>query len=724
MQGDVFNHRKRYSPFVAHFVGHERYEMNSRLQNTPVVTPPSNEIVTVTLEGRIAVITTANPPVNAISHGVRTGLVSTMAPCANAEDIDAIILACDGRTFFAGADINEFGKPAQTPTLREVICFLERFPKPVIAAIHGTALGGGLELALGCHFRIAHAEAKLGLPEVRLGLIPGSGGTVRMTHLLGPEAALKLIATGISISAQQARALNLLDDISDRDVLEEALDFARALTSEGPVRENRWDRVFSADEIERFDLAAQEVARKSRQLEAPLACIEAIRNATRMSFEEAMVEERKIFERLMSGAQSKAQRHLFLAERAASKVSDLSKTVSTPSIRSVGIVGAGTMGAGIATTFINADIPVKLWDVNADVLSRGRASIEKSYDLSVSRGSMTADDKETRLQLLSTAANMRDFSDVDLVIEAVIEDMPTKLDVFHQLDGIVGNDAILATNTSYLDVNTIAQATSRPENVLGLHFFSPANVMKLVEIVRARETSHKTLAAGLDLSKKLKKIPVVVGVGHGFVGNRMLAARNADTQNLLLDGATPEQVDEAFTEFGWPMGPFAMGDLAGLDVSWRNRKALGQTAPIADALCERGRFGQKTGAGYYLYEAGSRKPKVDPAVLKLIEGIAYERGISRRDISNEEIIERTHFPMVNEGYKLFGERIAARLSDIDVVWVNGYGFPTSKGGPMYWATQDVGLDMIASRLKYWHDRTSLEPYRVTGAFGSADSVER
>ncbi|TIW53673.1 MAG: 3-hydroxyacyl-CoA dehydrogenase [Mesorhizobium sp.] len=647
--------------------------------------------VSVTNDNGVAVVTIDNPPVNALSFHVRKPLYEALAALRYDPAAKAIVIACAGRTFVAGADITEFGKPVQQPELRAIIALLETIPKPTVAAIHGTALGGGLELALGCHFRIADRGAKLGLPEVKLGLLPGGGATVRLPRLVGAAKALAMIE----------------------------------MTNRGgpfvPVRERK-DRLAETD-LATLDAQAADLARKARGLEAPIACAEAVRNAITLSFDAALAAERQLFQKLVAGDQSRAQRHLFFAEREAAKVPG--KDLQKRRLERVGIIGAGTMGGGIAMAFANGGLPVTLLETSDEALGRGLATIEKNYAVSVSRGSLTEEAKQKRLELFKGSTDYADLADCDLIIEAVFEDMVVKQEVFGKLDTIARPGAILATNTSYLDVNEIAASTSRPQDVLGMHFFSPANIMKLLEIVRAEKTAPEVLATVTDLARRIGKVAVVVGVCHGFVGNRMLSARGAENEALLLEGATPAQVDKAFTDFGWPMGPFQMGDLAGLDIGWRNRKARGQTAVIADTLCEQGHFGQKTGSGWYRYESGAREPVADPDVEALIRAKAAELGIARREIGAEEIIERTLYPLVNEGARILEEGVAARASDIDVVWVNGYGFPIGKGGPMFWAGL-AGAGKIVERLEYWHRRTGraiFEPAPALKRFAETGSWE-
>ncbi|MGX9573560.1 3-hydroxyacyl-CoA dehydrogenase NAD-binding domain-containing protein [Mesorhizobium sp. f-mel] len=669
-----------------------------------------SNFVSVTRDGGVAVVTIDNPPVNALSFHVREPLMQALVSLRDEPDVAAIVIACAGRTFVAGADITEFGKPVQQPDLRAIIAMLETIAKPTVAAIHGTALGGGLELALGCHFRIANSQATLGFPEVKLGLLPGGGGTVRLPRLVGPLKALSMIVSGTPIGAAEALASGLIDAVFDGALTGQAVRFASEMAGKGgpftPVRD-RDGRLNKAD-LAAFDKAAAGLAKKARGLEAPIACAQSVRNAMTLPFEEALAVERELFAKLVAGDQSRAQRHLFFAEREAAKVAG--KDIVRRKIARVGVIGAGTMGGGIAMAFANGGFSVTVLEATQEALQRGLAMIDKNYAVSVSRGSLSEDNKRQRLGLFKGSTAYDDLADCDLIVEAVFEEMAVKKEVFGRLDAVAKPGAILATNTSYLDVNEIAASTSRPQDVVGMHFFSPANVMKLLEIVRAEKTAPDVLATIVELARRIGKVPVVVGVCHGFVGNRMLAARGTETEALLVEGATPQQIDRVFTDFGWPMGPFQMGDLAGLDIGWRNRKARGQTAMIADTLCEQGHFGQKTGRGFYLYENGSRTPAPNPEVEALIRDKAAEKGIAPRAIGADEIIERTLYPMINEGAKILEEGIAARASDIDVVWVNGYGFPVGKGGPMFWAGLE-GLDKIIGRLDHWHERTGKDVFK-------------
>jgi len=671
-----------------------------------------SQYVTVARQADVAVVTLDNPPVNALSLHLREPLHAALRGLRDDPTAAAIVIACAGRTFVSGADITEFGTPKalQEPNLPMLCALLETMPKPVVAAIHGTALGGGLELALSCHFRVADPRALLGLPEVKLGLLPGSGGTVRLPRLVGPQKALAMIVSGNPVGAKEALSAGLVDRVADGDLVADAVAFARAKAGTPLIAvRDRTDRTAGTD-LAAFDGAIAEATRKARGLEAPLAAAQAVRNALTMPFDEALKAERATFIRLVQGDQSRAQRHLFFAEREAAKVPGIGKDVQPRPVRKAGVIGAGTMGGGIAMALANGGIPVTILEMSEEALKRGLGVIEKNYATSVQRGSLSEEKKAERMGRLTGTTDYADLSDCDLIIEAVFEEMPIKKEVFGKLDKIAKPGAVLASNTSYLDVDEIAASTSRPEDVLGMHFFSPANVMKLLEIVRGEKTAPDVLATALAVARQAGKVAVVVGVCHGFVGNRMLGARNEDSEALLLEGASAQQVDKVFTDFGWPMGPFAMWDLAGLDIGWRNRKAQGKTAVIGDALCEMGRFGQKTGKGVYIYEAGSRTPKVDPEVEALVEAKARELGIDRREISDREITERTLYPMINEGAKILEEKIAARASDIDVVWTNGYGFPIGKGGPMFWAGTE-GLRKIVERLEYWHGRTGKDVFR-------------
>jgi 3-hydroxyacyl-CoA dehydrogenase len=657
------------------------------------------QVVTSERVGDVAILTVNSPPVNALSHAVRSGIKQGIDGALSDAAAKAIVIICAGRTFIAGADITEFGKPMKEPGLAALIEALENSPKPAIAAIHGTALGGGLELALGCHFRVGAAEAKFGLPEVKLGILPGAGGTQRLPRLVGLPLALDMITSGDPIGARQAREAGLIDEIATGDLKAAALAFAKRVVSE----HQRLRRVrdiedkLGVSDADLFRNYRSTLTKRKRGLEAPQACVDAVEAAATLPFEQGLKRERELFTRLLQGEQSKAQRYFFFAEREANKIPDVPAATPTQAIRKVAVIGAGTMGGGIAMNFANVGIPVTIIEASDAALQRGIGVVRKNYEISASRGAMAAEDVEKRMALLRPSVSYDDIADADLVIEAVFEDMPLKKEIFGKLDGIAKGDAILATNTSTLDVDAIAAATKRPESVIGLHFFSPANVMRLLEIVRGAKTAKGVIASSMALAKTIRKVPVLVGVCDGFVGNRMLAQRGREAERLLIEGALPQQVDKVLTDFGFPMGPFAMGDLAGLDVGWRVRQARGTKAPIADALYEAGRLGQKTGNGYYHYEAGSRAPLPDPEVERIIVDVSKRLGVARHAIAEPEILERLLYPMINEGAKILAEGMAMRASDIDVIWVYGYGWPVYRGGPMHFA-DGVGLQTVHDRL--------------------------
>ena len=668
-----------------------------------------NASVDLQRDGELAVVTVDNPPVNALKHEVRAGLAEALRQARADGAVKAVVISCAGRTFFAGADITEFGKPPQAPSLHDVIAAIEAIPKPVIAALHGTALGGGFELALACHFRVAVATARVGLPEVKLGLLPGAGGTQRLPRLVGPEKSLKMIVTGDPIQASEALTDGVIDEIVEGDLTAGAVAFARRVVAEGrplTLVRDREDKLIG----EGFADAAEEVTRRLRGREAPAACVEAVRNAIVLPFEEGLKREGELFRKLVTGDQSRAQRHIFFAEREAAKVMDMPEATKPRAIARGAVIGAGTMGGGIAMCFANAGIPVTIVETGRDLLQRGLDRMAGNYRTTVSRGGLDAAEMERRMGLITGVTELGAIGEADVVIEAVFEEMDVKKRVFANLDRVAKPNALLATNTSTLDVDQIARATARPQDVLGMHFFSPANVMRLLEIVRGAGTSFDALATAIALGRRLGKVPVTVGVCYGFVGNRMLARRSVETEHLLLEGALPQQIDAAVTGFGFPMGPCAMMDLAGLDVGWRIRQGRGERALIEDALCDAGHYGQKTGKGYFRYEAGSRMPLPDAEVEKIILDAASRLGINRRPISEEEIVERMVLPMINEGARILEEGIAARPGDIDVIWVYGYGWPVWRGGPMHYADQ-LGLPHIRDRLRFYADRSGDETLR-------------
>ena len=649
--------------------------------------------VTTERHDDVLVILVNNPPVNALSWHVRQGIKDGIDEALGDDAIKAVVLRCAGQTFIAGADITEFGKPAQGPDFNEVLNSIELASKPVVAAIHGTALGGGLETALVCHYRVAVPSAMLGVPEVKLGLLPGAGGTQRLPRIVGIEVAAQMVSSGDPLPAAKAQELGLVDALAgDATLAEDAIAFARKMIAQGP-RPTR-DRPIIGDiaVIEKLKAAN---ARKWKGFEAPyanLACVEA---ATRLPFEEGMKFERTEFMKLMTGSQSAAQRHMFFAERQAAKIDGLPKDVQLREIKKVGVIGAGTMGGGISMNFLQAGIPVTIVEMAQEALDRGVGVIRKNYEASAAKGRFTPEKVEKMMGLLTPSLSMDDLADCDLVIEAVYESMDVKKDVFGKLDKIVKQGAILASNTSYLDVNEIAAATSRPADVLGMHFFSPANVMKLLEVVRGDATALDALATVMTVAKKIKKVAVVAGVCHGFIGNRMLSQRQNPANQLLMEGATPAQIDKVHTDFGMPMGPFQMADLAGLDIGWHRDPSRIET--IRDAMCAAGRFGQKNGKGFYDYDE-KRNATPSAEALAIIEDFRSKSNLAKREISDQEIIERTLYPMVNEGYKILEEGKAQRASDIDVVWIYGYGWPVYRGGPMFWGDLE-GAGKIVEALE-------------------------
>jgi 3-hydroxyacyl-CoA dehydrogenase len=673
-----------------------------------------SEVVKLERHDVIAIVTVDSPPVNALSAAVRRGIFESIKTAAADSQVQAIVLTCAGRTFIAGADITEFGKPPQSPGLGEVIAEMENCKKPIVAAIHGTALGGGLEVALGCHFRVATKDAKLGLPEVKLGLLPGAGGTQRLPRAVGPELAVQMIVGGNPIGADAALKAGLIEEIVEgpasggeafaRKVIAEKRPLRRLRDEDGKLKAAKADRSI-------FTNAVAALTKKARGLEAPFAAADAVGAAIDLPFDEGLKKEREGFMKLMTGDQSKAQRYAFFAEREAAKVAGVPEGTKPRNVARVAIIGAGTMGGGIAMSFANAGIPVTLIETGEEQLKRGMGVMQKNYDNTAARGGIPADAPAKRMGLITGVVGLENVKDADLIIEAVFETMAIKKEVFTALDKYAKPGAVLASNTSYLNINEIAAVTKRPQDVLGMHFFSPANVMKLCEIVRAEKTAPDVLLTAVNVAKRIAKVPAVVGVCDGFVGNRMLAQRGKQGEKLLYDGALPQQIDGVVTKFGLPMGPFAMGDLAGLDIGWRSRQDRGIKSPIGDALYEAGRHGQKTGKGYYKYEQGSRAPLPDPEVEKMLDEARAKLGVKGRVVSDDEILERMMYPMINEGARILEEKIAARSSDIDVIWLYGYGWPIYRGGPMFYADQ-VGLKHIADRLSFYAKETndpSLEP---------------
>ena len=659
-----------------------------------------NAVADLSNQGDIAVLTLNSPPVNALSANVRDGIYEGIKAAIAYPAAKAIVLICDGRTFIAGADISEFGGAMKGASLPDAQKMIEDSPKPVIAAIHGTALGGGLEVALTCHYRVAVPSAKCGLPEVNLGLLPGAGGTQRLPRIVGAEKALEMMTSGSHVPAAQCLAMGLVDEMAREGHLrDDAIAFAEKVVAEHrPLR-----KVRDLDDKMITDRAHPEIfaefrkanARKFRGFKAPEFNIQCIEAAVNLPFDEGMAVERKLFMELMTGPQSAAQRYAFFAERQANKIPDVPEDTPIRPINKVGIIGAGTMGGGIAMNFVNAGIPVTIVEVQQEALDKGLKVVRGNYERSAKNGRFSMEDVDRRMGLISGALEQEALADFDLVIEAVFERMDIKKQIFANLDRICKPGAILATNTSYLNIDEIGAMTSRPQDVIGLHFFSPANVMRLLEIVRTSATGKDVIATAMKLAKKIGKVGVLVGVCDGFVGNRMLAQRGREAQKLVMEGAMPWDVDRVLYDFGFPMGPFAMGDLAGLDIGWVKEKSSSST--IREVLCEMDRRGQKTGAGYYDYDE-NRNAKPSPVTEKIINDFISKSGANPRKISDEEILERTLYPMVNEGAKILEEKKAIRPSDIDVVWENGYGWPVYSGGPMFWGDQ-IGLPKILAKLK-------------------------
>ena len=658
-----------------------------------------NDVTTIEKDGNISIITLNSPPVNALSAPVREGLHKGISEARNDKETEAIVIICEGRTFIAGADISEFGKEPKGPSLFEVQEFIEDSDKPVIAAIHGTALGGGLEVALTCHYRIAVPSAKCGLPEVNLGLLPGAGGTQRLPRVVGVEKALQMVTSGQHVPAKQCLEMGLVDEISNEDNLrQDSISFAKKIVSENrplvKISEMN-DKVEAARGNENIfkDFRAS-IARKARGFLAPEYNIQCIEAAVNKSFAEGIKVERKLFMELVTGTQSAAQRYAFFAQRQVAKIPDIEPDTEIKPFTSIGVIGAGTMGGGISMNFANVGIPVTIIEQSQERLDKGLGIIRKNYENTANKGRITFEDVEKRTKLINGSTDINDLSNCDLIIEAVFENMDLKKDIFKTLDSIAKKGTILATNTSALDVNEIAAVTSRPEDVIGLHFFSPANVMRLLEIVRGEKTSKSVVATSMKMAKNIGKVAAVVGVCPGFVGNRILAQRQREANKLILEGAMPWEVDDALFNFGFPMGPFAMSDLAGLDIGWDEDLSTGDT--LRDKLCEAGRLGQKTGKGFYIYDE-NRNKSPDEEVEKLIIEFSEKHQIKRREISKEEILERCLYPMINEGFKILEEGMAIRASDIDIVWINGYGWPIYEGGPMFYG-QIIGYEKI---LK-WH----------------------
>lgn len=670
----------------------------------------ASAVINYRRDGEIALLTVDHPPVNALSRELRSGLLKAIRQAEEDAAVRAVVIRCAGRTFIAGADVSEFDRLPEEPHLPELTQAIEAAGKPVVAALHGTALGGGFEIALASHYRIAAADSKVGLPEVKLGVIPGAGGTQRLPRLVGVGAALRMIVGGEPMRAGEALTLGAIDEIAEGDLTSAAIAAARRLVAQGSVPRRTAELPIPAVEPAVFDAARQLAAVKQRHLHAPLAAIDAIEAAVNQPFVQSVQHERRLFLERRSSAQAAALRNAFLGEREVARVPGLPDDLPTREIRRVAVLGAGTMGGGIAMCFVNAGFEVLLKEVDAGALERGLSIIRKNYQASAARGGLSAEEMERRLQRIRPTLEWSDLAEVDLIVEAVFEDIGVKKQVFEQLDAIARPGAILATNTSYLDVAQIAEFTRRPQDVVGMHFFSPANVMRLLENVRTAKTAPEVLATVMKLGRKLGKVAVLVGGCDGFVGNRMLAQRTREAWFLLEEGALPQQVDAALVDFGFPMGPFAVSDLAGLDIGWRNRQARAHLRPpgvrdcdLLDQVCRLGRLGQKTGAGWYRYDAGNRTPQPDPTIEALIVAHSQTRGIARRQITAQEIVERCVYSMINEAAKILAEGVATRPVDVDMVWLNGYGFPKWRGGPLFYADQ-VGLPQVLATIEGYAQR--------------------
>ena len=666
----------------------------------------------------VALLTVDNPPVNPLSDGVRTGLYESLTKAEEDDSVLGVVLTGNGRAFIAGADISEFGGNVEGVSLNEVFQKLEHCSKPVVAAINGIALGGGLETALCCNYRIADKNAFVGLPEVNLGLLPGGGGTQRLPRLAGPSEALKMMLTGAHVPAKKALDMGIVDGISE-DVVNESIEFIKNKADsneEHPKVRDLNSKMIEARGDDKVLLEAQAMASKGRKGQfAPgqiIKCVEAAINID--DFDEGLKKEGEYFLECLMHPQREAMIHIFFGERAASKISDVPKETKVMDIKKAGIIGSGTMGGGIAMCFANAGIPVHIIDQDEENLKRGVSVIEKNYDFMVNKGRLSPEQKDAVFGLVSSSLDYKDVSDCDIVIEAVYENLELKHEIFKSLDTHVKEGAILASNTSGLDIDSIASVTSRPELVVGTHFFSPANIMRLLEVVRGEQTSDETLATIMAIGKRLKKAAVVSLNAPGFIGNRMLFGYTAQANMLLLEGALPHQIDQALESFGLNMGPFRMMDLVGLDLGWRARKLSGKESPlhakIGDELCEQDRYGQKSGAGYYNYSEGSRAPNPAPENEAVYEKISSENGFTRRDISDEEIVERCILALINEGADILSEGVAQRAADIDVVYINGYGFPIWRGGPMHHANA-MGLDKVIEKLEKYREITGNDVYK-------------
>lgn len=662
------------------------------------------------VRGNVALMTIDNPPVNPLSSGVRQGLHDGLTQALADDAVAAIVLTGAGRAFIAGADISEFGGKSEGPSLGDCLAAMDNSSKPIVAAINGTAFGGGLEVALCCHYRVIAPSAPVGLPEVKLGLLPGAGGTQRLPRLIGAEKALSFILSGDPIPGPAAVQMGIADHLSEGNIVEDGLSFAADIIAKGsPIRRIRDEEEIvrqARDNTEIFDNARKNAARKMRKRFAPEMIVQCVEAAVNLGdFDAGIAVEQECFGKCLNHPQRESLIHMFFAEREVAKIPDVPKDTATQDITSAAVIGCGTMGGGIAMSFLNVGIPVIAVEMNQEALDRGLGVIKKNYDIQVQRGRMSAEEVDKRMSLIRGTTDYADISDVDVIIEAIYENIDVKVETFKKMDAVAKPGAVLASNTSGLDIDKMAAATSRPEAVIGLHFFSPANVMKLLEIVRGENTSKEVIATSMKLGRTLNKIAVLSGNAPGFIGNRMLAGYTRQAGEIILQGATPYQVDNAILGFGMPMGPFQMNDLVGLDLGWRARKLAGMkpedvpiTARVADKLCELDRYGQKTSRGYYIYPEGSRAGQADPEVVKIVEETSAELGIERRPIEDEEVLKRCLYPLINEGARILEDGIAIRPCDIDIVYINGYGFPEVTGGPMFWADQ-IGLDNILADIK-------------------------
>jgi 3-hydroxyacyl-CoA dehydrogenase len=652
-------------------------------------------VVTTSRQGDVLILTSDNPPVNALGAAVRQGLQAGIEEAKNDDSIKAVVITCAGKTFFAGADITEFGKPMQEPSLPVLVDAIEALDKPVISAVHGTALGGGCEVALASHYRIAVPSAKFGLPEVKLGILPGAGGTQRMPRVAGVEFALELASKGDPVSAQQAKDAGLVDRLAtEGNLVADAVAFAQEVIGKPVSRSS--ERPITVDPAV-FEAFRKTNARRFRGMDAPNTIVDLIEQTAGKPYAEGVQAERMGFMKLIMGTQSAALRHIFFAERKAAKIDGIAEDIALRDIKRVGVIGAGTMGGGISMNFLSAGVPVTIVEMAQDALDRGTGVIRKNYEATAAKGRMTPEQVEGAMGLLNPTLDFGALAECDLIIEAVYENMDVKKDIFGKLDKVAKPGAILASNTSYLNIDEIAAVTSRPQDVLGLHFFSPANIMKLLEIVRGAKTADDVLATAMAISKKIKKVAVIAGVTYGFIGNRMLMPRQVEANKMLLEGATPEQIDKVHVAFGMPMGPFQMADLAGVDIGWH--RDPNRIENIRDALAAEGRWGQKKSAGFYDYD-DKRQPSNSPRVAELIAEWREKLGIEQHEITEEEIVVRTLYTMVNEGALILAEKMAQRASDIDVVWVYGYGWPPYRGGPMFWADTEGLAKIVAGLEKY------------------------